>query len=198
MRAFFLTFLYLLGSVSPAASKKQPKTYSIPLPPKADFSPIEWLLGEWSGKTTGNSPQGEVHLSVAYDLDQRFMVFREKVTLAATPSAPGVNESWIGILSGRGAANEYTLRAFSSTGFITRYRVTVAQAEIHVTPEGGEEPPPGWLFRRTVARWGVGELTETVQAAPPDGSFFDYYTAKLTRAASSSGPTSTGGSEKPK
>jgi hypothetical protein len=75
----------------------------------------------------------------------------------------------------------FLLRTFSSTGFITRYRVTVEGAETHINPEGGESPPPGWLFRTVIKRTDPQELVETVQAAPPNKSFFDYYTAKLIR-----------------
>lgn len=181
-----------------AAPKKPPKTYAIPLPPKPDFSSLEWLVGEWEGKTVGRSPQGEVHLSVAYDLDQRFLVFREKLTLAATASSPAVNESWMGILSGRNLGSDYVFRVFSSTGFITRYRVTVDKAEIRFTPEGGGQPPPGWLFRRVVTRSGPSELTETVEAAPPTGSFFDYYAAQLSRKSAPSAESAATSSDGPR
>ena len=194
MRSAFLIFLCLMSSAALAAPKKPPKTYSIPLPPKVDFSAIDWLIGNWSGKTTQKGPSGEVHLSVAYDLDKRFMFFREKTSLAATDSTPAVDESWFGIMSGRDSPNEFTLRVYSSTGFITRYRVTVQQADIRFLPEGGEEPPPGWLFRREMQRLDTGELSEAVEAAPPDGSFFSYYSAKLTRqtAAPAAAPSAPG------
>lgn len=192
MRPVFFALLCLVSAVSLAAPRKAPKIYSIPLPPPTDFSSLDWLMGEWSGKTAEKSPQGEVHLSVAYDLDQRFMIFREKVALAATDATPAVNESWMGVLSGRNAGNDFILRVFSSTGFITRYRVTVDKAEIRFAPEGGEQPPPGWLFRRAMTRSGPGELTETVEAAPPDGAFFAYYSATLTREGSSPGQAAAG------
>jgi hypothetical protein len=197
MRSAFLIFLCLMSSAALAASKKPPKTYSIPLPPRADFSPLDWLIGEWSGKTTAKSPPGEVHLSVAYDLDERFLIFREKISLAATDSTPAVDECWFGILSGRDSPNEFTLRVYSSTGFITRYRVTVQQADIRFMPEGGAKPPPGWLFRREMQRLDTGELSEAVEAAPPDGSFFSYYSAKLTRHAPSQAPAPAAPSQKP-
>jgi hypothetical protein len=63
--------------------------------------------------------------------------------------------------------------------------VTVDGPEIRLTPEGGEQPPPGWLFRRVIHRTGVEEFTEHVQVAPPTKGFFDYYTAELTRVNSS-------------
>jgi hypothetical protein len=198
MRPAFLILLSLVCSQALAAPKKPPKTYSIPLPSKTDFSALDWLVGEWSGKTNEKSPPGAVHLSVAYDLDRRFLIFHEKVTLDSTDSQPAVDESWMGVLSGRDGRKEFTLRAYSSTGFITRYRVTAQEAEIRFLPEGGELPPPGWLFRRLVAHSGVGELTETVEAAPPDGSFFEYYSAKLKRQTPSSGPATPAGKQKPK
>jgi hypothetical protein len=198
-RQIFLVFLCLVSSAALATPKKPPKTYSIPLPPQTDFSALDWLVGEWSGKTAERSPAGEVHLTVAYDLDKRFLVFREKMTLAATDSTPAVNESWMGFLSGSDSPNQFTLRVFSSTGFITRYRVTVQHAEIRFMPEGGEQPPPGWLFRRRLDHSNVDELTETVEAAPPDGSFFNYFSAKLTRQkATSPGPSPPGTSAVPK
>ena len=87
----------------------------------------------------------------------------------------------MGILSPHPSGHGYVLRMFSSTGFISRFRVTLDRAEIDLNPEGGEQPPPGWLFRRVYQHTGPGQLTETVQAAPPGKSFFDYYTARLTQ-----------------
>lgn len=180
MRSLFLALLCLLGPVS-IRGKEKPATYAIPLPPRADFSDLEWLLGEWAGKTTGREPQGEVHLSVTYDLDQRFMIFREAVSLPATKNAPASKELWMGVLSAGSNAWEFLLRSYSSTGFITRYRVILAGGKIHFNPEGGDQPPPGWLFRRVMARTADSEFDETVQVAPPNKPFFDYYAAKLSR-----------------
>jgi len=99
MRSVFLVLLAITSIVPLPAKEKPPVTYRIPLPSKPDFSPLEWLLGEWMGKTTGRGPQGEVRLSIAYDLDKRFMIFREQVSLAATTTVPSSEESWMGILS---------------------------------------------------------------------------------------------------
>ncbi len=182
MRPLLLLLLYALGTGRVPAKEKPPTTYSIPLPPRADFSSLEWLVGEWVGKTTGRSPQGEIHLSVEYALDKRFMIFREEITLAPTKSASATRESWIGVLSGGGADAGFLLRTYSNTGFIINYRVSMEGPEVHFSPEGGEQPPPGWLFRRTARRSESGDLNETVQMAPPNKPFFDYYTATLSRA----------------
>lgn len=87
----------------------------------------------------------------------------------------------MGILSPSPEGAGFILRVFSSTGFMTRYRMTSDGAELHWNPEGGEAPPPGWLFRRTWARTGPDEFSETVQVAPPGKAFFDYFTAKFAR-----------------
>jgi hypothetical protein len=181
MREILLALICAVGAAPLAAKQKPPVVYSIPLPPPADFTPLDWLLGDWAGKTTNRSAPGEVRLSATFDLDKQFIVLRGEVSLAATKSAPASRESWIGILSGNREGSGFVLRTFSSTGFIARYRVMVDGPEIRFNPEGGENPPPGWLFRRVIERVGVGELTETVQVAPPSKSFFDYYTAKLSR-----------------
>ena len=186
-----------VGLLAVAAGKeKLPSQYTIPLPPKPDYSALEWLIGEWSGRTTDRSAPGEVRWSFSYDLDKQFLVLRGEVSLAATKMAPASKESWMGILSaGRGQAG-YVLRTFSSTGFISRYRVTVDGAEIRFTPEGGEEPPPGWLFRRLIQRTEAGGFIESVEAAPPGKAFFAYYTARLRRVAQPGASAQAPGSTK--
>ena len=87
----------------------------------------------------------------------------------------------MGVLNAGSGATEFVLHMFSSTGFISRYRLTASADEIRLNPEGGDSPPPGWLFRMVWSRTAADEFTETVQAAPPGKAFFDYFTAKLVR-----------------
>jgi len=165
------------------AKDKTAKTYTIPTPTKPDFTQLDWLIGDWAGKTQGKDSSGDVHFSAAYQFDKRFMVLREEVSLPATNDAPATKESWMGILSGTGEEGRYELRAYSSTGFVTRYAVTIDEGGLYFNQQGGEDPPPGWLFRRVFEHTNPTEFTETVRVAPPDRPFFDYYSVKLTRAA---------------
>jgi len=190
-RALILALIGALAGFPLAAKDKPPVQYQIPIPPQPDFTALEWLQGQWTGKTQPGAPPGEVHLSVNPDLEKHFLVFRSDISLAATPTVPATNESWMGILSASADRAGFILQVFSSTGFITRYRLTVDGAEFHLNPEGGDSPPPGWLFRRTWARTGPVEFTETVQAAPPGKSFFDYYTVRFSRVPPSSKPHPT-------
>jgi hypothetical protein len=162
-----------------AAKDKPPVQYQIPIPPTPDFSALDWLQGRWTGKTIPPSPPGDLQLAVSPDLEKHFVVFRGELSLAVTATVPATRESWLGIISAEGT--NFILRMFSSTGFITRYRLIIEGAEIHLNPEGGEAPPPGWLFRRIWSRTGADEFNETVQVAPPGKAFFNYYTAKLSR-----------------
>jgi len=190
MKSLCLPVVLLLGPGLLVAKEKHPATYSIALPPKPDFSPVDWMVGEWTGKMTGNGPQGEVHFSAAYDLNQRFMILREEVTFAATRTGvPAFKEDSMGVLSAEPDSG-FILRWFSTTGFITRYRLSVNDAgaasstppwTISLNQEGGDNPPPGWLFRRLIWHPDPSQFTETVQVAPANKPFFDYYTAKLTR-----------------
>ena len=189
MTAIILALAGLVGAVPMVAKEKAPTIYQIPLPPKPDFSVLDWLVGEWTGKTTDRRAQGEIHLSVRFDLDNQVMLLRGEASFQATKTSPPTKESWLGILTSDRGAGGFLLCTFSSTGFITRYRVTVEGPETHINPAGGEQPPPGWLFRTVITRTDPREFVETVQAAPPNKSFFDYYTAKLSRVT---------GEEKPK
>jgi hypothetical protein len=173
------TILLLSASVLLAAKEKAPAIYSVPTPPLADFSGLEWLLGDWAGKIVPPWPQGEVRLNVSYALDKRFLVLREEIRLADTDTVPGLKESWMGILGPDRSPSSFEMRVYSSTGFITRYRVMVDGPAVTFNPEGGDQPPPGWLFRRSIIRSGPEELNETVQAAPPNKGFFDYFAVKL-------------------
>lgn len=188
MKATFLVLLCVFGGVPAVAKEKPSVQYTITLPPKPDFSALGWLVGEWAGQTTNDGAQGDVRLSVSLDLDQQVMVLRGGVTLPETKTRPAWNENYLGILTAAHSDRGFVLQSFSSSGFITRYRVTIDGGEVRMTPAGGEKPPPGWLFRRVLDRIGVDEFTETVEAAPPGKPFFDYYTARLERVKPATKP----------
>jgi hypothetical protein len=174
--------LACLVQAAPLVAKEKPPTiYQIPLPAKPDFTAMDWLVGEWAGKTTDQRAPGEIHLSVSYQLDKQIMLLRGETSLQATKSSPAMKESWLGVLTAGRGSGGFLLRMFASTGFITQYQVTVEGPEIRINPEGGDQLPPGWLFRMLIKRTDPQEFVETVQAAPPNKSFFDYYTAKLSR-----------------
>jgi hypothetical protein len=181
MKIIILALASLLAAAPLVAKEKAPAAYQIPLPPKQDFTAVDWLVGEWAGKTTDRKAQGEIRLSVSYELDNQVMLLRGEASFQATKTSPAMKESWLGVLTSDRGAGGFLLRTFSSTGFITQYRVTVEGPETYINPEGGEKPPPGWLFRTVIKRTDPQEFVETVQAAPPNKTFFDYYTAKLSR-----------------
>jgi hypothetical protein len=190
VRALFLALICSLAGATSVAKDKPPIKYQIPIPTLPDFSVLDWLQGRWTGKTNPNSPPGDVQLSVTADLEKHFLVLRGEVSLAATPAVPATKESWLGILSTSSDGTGFILQKFSSTGFITRYRLTVDEPELHLNPEGGDSPPPGWLFRMIWARTGPDEFTDTVQAAAPGKAFFDYYPADFARVPAPAKTTS--------
>src|SRR3970282_1790301 len=117
MRKSCFPALFLILALSATGKDKPPITYRLPVPAKTDFTAIEWLVGDWTGKTKGREPQGEIHLSVSFDLEERFLSLRERVTLPASAVAPEISESWMGFLAGSGSGADFVLRVFSSTGF---------------------------------------------------------------------------------
>jgi hypothetical protein len=182
MKSIFFAFLLATPGML-LAKEKAPTQYTIPIPPPPDFSAFSWLTGNWTGHTTGKSPQGDLHFSAQFDLAKRVMILREKLSLASTKTTPATDESWMGILSPGRSAASFDLQVYSSTGFISRYQVTVDGSTISIVPAGGLAPPPGMLFRRTLEQSPDGGFTETVQVAPSTASFFNYYTAQFTPEA---------------
>ena len=183
--------LFLLAATAAAADPrgdKQPATYTIPLPPKPDFSGLAWLVGDWAGHTTGKDSQGAVHLTLSYSLDQRFILFREEVSLPPGKSSPALHESSMGFIAAEPSRAGYRLQLYSSTGFISLYHVTATADQVRFDPEGGVNPPPGWLFRRTISRVGPDVCNDQVQVAPPGKAFFEYYSATLTPAPQTKPP----------
>lgn len=172
-------FCAIAGAPLPA-QQKNPRSYSIQLPPQPDYSAFSWLIGDWTGKTLGKGAPGEVLLSFAYELGKRFMILREEVSLPATKTAPATHESLMGVLSAN-AAGGFEMNLYSSSGFVSRYLVTARSNEIDFQPDGGSLPPPGWLFRRIFRQTSPGQCVESVAVAPPQRAFFDYYTANLSR-----------------
>jgi len=188
MIPIILAVACFLGASPRDSKEKSPTTYQIPLPERPDFSAVDWLVGDWTGNTIDQRTQGELHLSVSYQLDKHVILFRGDTTLQTTKNSQPTKESWLGILTPDRRGGGFLLREFSSTGFITRYRLTVDGPETHINPEGGDQPPPGWLFRTVLKRTNPQEFVETVQVAPPNKSFFDYYTAKLDRVTTGEKP----------
>lgn len=197
-----VVFLLSAGLVYAAGQKdKPPASYSIPLPARPDFSALDWLVGDWAGHTTdvvtGKETQGNVHLTISYALDKRFLLLHEDVSLPAARTAPALNEAWMGFLSPDPSGTGFVLRVFSSTGFITQYRVTAGDGQARFDPQGGANPPPGFLFRRTISRLGPNFFAENVEVAPPGGSFFAYYSAKLTQVLEAKPSAGAGNASKP-
>ncbi len=189
VKAFVLSTAVILVGLTTSAwardKNKPPATYTIRTPGKPDFTPLNWLAGEWSGTFSGkNSPSGKIGLTASYDLDNTYFVLREDVVFAATKTAPATTEMWMGIISARPGEPGYIMYMYSSTGFVTRYNVSVESqgSAIRFAPEGGELVPSGWLFRRALERADEGLLDETVEVAPPGKNFFAYYTARLTKS----------------
>jgi hypothetical protein len=163
--------------------EKPPAVYRLVSPPKPDFARFGWVLGDWAGKLGVKEPAGDARFSAIYDLDQRVIVLREELAFNATKNAPAYRDSWMGILTPGDVGRNWSMRMYTSHGFVTRYNVIADAHAIHFDFDGGEVPPSGWLFRRVIEHVSDTELRDTVQVAPPGHQFFDYYTARLTRVA---------------
>lgn len=70
MKSITIVLVCAMSGTALAAKEKPPTTYTIPLPPRPDFTLLEWMVGEWMGKTEGRGPKGEVRLAVTFSLEK--------------------------------------------------------------------------------------------------------------------------------
>ena len=79
VRALILALLCVLAGATLAAKDNPPVQYKIAIPAPPDFTALDWLRGQWTGKTGPSGPSGDVQLTVSPDLANHFLVFRGAV-----------------------------------------------------------------------------------------------------------------------
>lgn len=59
IRVLLLAFICAMTGAILAGKDKPPVQYKIPIPTPPDFSTLDWLQGQWNGKTLSNGAPGK-------------------------------------------------------------------------------------------------------------------------------------------
>lgn len=168
-----LTAATLLGSAPPAWTQDDP------------WRPVERLLGEWRGTSTGQAGSGDVVRRYAKVMKGRFI--HETNTSTYPPqekNRKGEVHEHASMFSYDRQRKVLMLRQFHVEGFVNTYRQAseVGAERLVFESEGFENFNNAWKARETYEFDGNDRFVETFELAPPGKEFQLYSRTELRRA----------------
>lgn len=149
------------------------------------WQPVQRLVGEWSGTSTGRPGSGTVERRYAFVLGDRYI---QETSISVYPpqerNARGeVHEHW-GMLSYDRARKSVVLRQFHVEGFVNTYRLAPGDHEGNVLvfdSEGFENLGAAWKARETYEFSSEDAFVETFELAAPGKPFEVYSRTQFKR-----------------
>jgi hypothetical protein len=165
MKSFFLLFLFL-----PAILFAQPQT------PKPDWTPYQFLIGEWVGEGGGMPGQGTGGFTFTLDLQNQILIRRNFADYPATKDKPASRHDDLMVIHQSGdapAKADY----WDNEGHVIHYTVTVATDTFLVFLSDSIPSAPRFrLSYRTVSGGKVRITFDIASPAKPD-QFQEYIEA---------------------
>ena len=156
-----------------------------PAPAADPWTPVRFLIGDWTGESEGEPGKGAATRSYQFVLKDRFIHERNVSTYPPQPKNEKgeVHEHW-SFLSYDRARHTIVLRQFHPEGFVNQYalRPGGAPGALVFESEALENVPAGWKARETYRVVSPDEFVETFEIAS-DGSTFSVYSRTRFRRA---------------
>jgi hypothetical protein len=153
--------------------------------PASVWTPVQRLLGDWTGTATGQAGTGSVTRRYAFVLADRYI--HETNTSIYPPQERNkngeVHEHW-GMLSFDIARKTLVLRHFHVEGFVNTFRQNLeprAGNLLVFESEGFENFSNSWKARETYEFISDDEFVETFELAAPGKPFQTYSRTQLKR-----------------
>ena len=173
----FVGLLLCAGPVAPAMAAGAAES--------DEWLPVQLLVGEWSGSSSGAPGDGTVTRKYSFVLNHRFL---QETNVSRYPpqeknKSGEVHEHW-GMLSYDKQRKLIVLRQFHIEGFVNTYRQVVPSpdpAKLVFESEAFENLSSGWKARETYEFVSNDEFIETFELAPPGKAFEVYSRTRLKR-----------------
>jgi hypothetical protein len=157
-------------------------------PPSDNFRDLAFILGKWTGTSSGEPGEGTVEREYRLELRGRFIRSSSRSTYLAQPKNPkGEVHEDTGFISFDRGRKRHVMRMFyvedAFTQFVAETEGPQAGRWVFVS-EASENFPlgPGWRSRETYTIHGPDEFEEAFEVAAPGKDFQVYSRARLKRA----------------
>ncbi len=164
-------FIFLLLLI-PAITLAQTET-------KQDiFKPLQYFIGKWEGKSTGESGEGKSEREYKSIMNGKYIEVKNKSIYEPQEKNPKgeIHEDW-GIISYDKSRKKFVLRQFHVEGFVNQYiqdSISTDSKTIIFISESIENISPGWRAKETSHIINDNEFTETFELAEPNKNFEVY------------------------
>lgn len=149
------------------------------------WRPVERLIGEWRGTTTGEAGSGEVTRSYRQLMNGRYLQETNTSTYPPQPRNPkGEVHEHLSLISHDRQRQTLVLRQFHIEGFVNTYRLSpepAADGKLVFESENFENFNNAWKARETYEFTGDDQVVETFELAPPGKPFQVYSRTELKR-----------------
>lgn len=138
----------------------------------ADWGPLQFLVGDWTGGGGGGPGQGGGDFSFTPDLQGKILVRRSFADYPATKEKPAYRHDDLMIVYRESPTADLRADFYDNEGHVIRYLVQPSSDKqiVFVTPPGA----PGPRFRLTYKSAGPDQLAGKFEIAPPGKDFATY------------------------
>jgi hypothetical protein len=183
--SIFLGLLMLAGATeAPTPAAQSP------------WSPIQFMVGEWSGESDGQPGTGTVKRTYRFVLADRFLHEQNVSTYPPQPkNAKGeVHEHW-SLFSHDRARHLLVLRQFHQEGFVNQYAMLPGSSSGSVVfeSEALENVPASWKARETYEVVSPDEFIETFELSEGGKPYEVYSKARFKRVRTPQAADKSGG-----
>ncbi len=150
--------------------------------PAVDWSPLNFLLGDWVGQGSGQPGQGSGGSSFSLDLQKRVMVRKNWAQYPATKDRPAFLHEDLMITYLASEKEPFQAIYFDNEGHVIHYAIQVSadESSFQFLSNASANSP---RFRLTYIKTGPNRMNVKFEIAPPGkpDSFSTYITAEIRR-----------------
>jgi hypothetical protein len=154
-------------------------------PPSDPLAPLRFLIGEWTGTSSGRPGNGTARRTYELTLSGRVLRVENRVVYPPQEkNEKGETHDDLGLITFDRGRQRFVYRQANVEGFVNTYvsdPVTLESKTIVFTTESIENIPPGWRARETYLVTGPDTFVERFELAEPGKDFTLYSEVVLAR-----------------